>query len=353
MKLEQLTVTKRDGSTELFDFDKIHNVLFWACEDLTNVSVSEIEIRTRMQCYDKIPTTEIHETIIKAAADLISEDKPNYQFVAARLVLISLRKEVYGTFEPPTLYEHVVKCTDLAVYDNEILSLYNDDEWAKLDKMIKHDRDWLLTYAATEQFRGKYLVQDRTTNSFYETPQMAYILISAILFGKYPSDTRLGYVKEYYDAISNGSASTITLPTPIMAGVRTPTRQFSSCVLIEAGDNLDSINETASAIVDYASRRAGLGINAGRIRAKGSKVRGGEIYHTGNIPFYKYFHSALKSCSQGGLRGACIRKDTEVKVLDCVNINGTDYHNMNEEILFNGQTISIREICNQEGLFDQ
>jgi len=304
MVFDDLTVTKRDGRVEPFDLEKIHKVLFWACEDIANVSVSEIEVRTHMQLYNKIPTSEIHETIIKSAADLISEEYPNYQFVAARLVLFTLRKQVYHRFEPPYLVDHVKKNVGLGVYDGALLDKYDESEWEKLDKIVNHNRDWLLTYAATEQFRGKYLVQDRTTHTYYETPQMAYILIAATLFADYPSDIRLQYIKDYYDAISKGPKSTITLPTPILAGVRTPTRQFSSCVLIESGDSLDSINETASAIVDYASRRAGIGINAGRIRAKGSKVRGGEIFHTGNIPFYKYFHAALKSCSQGGVRGA-------------------------------------------------
>lgn len=304
MVLNDLAVTKRDGNVEQFDLDKIHKVLFWACENISNVSVSEIEVRTQMQVYNKIPTAEIHETLIKSASDLISEEYPNYQFVAARLVNFALRKQVYQQFEPPRVVDHVKKNVELGVYDKDLLSYYNEEEWNKIDKIVNHDRDWLLTYAATEQFRGKYLVQDRTSNTYYETPQMAYILIAATLFHKYPQETRLQYVKDYYDAISKGPKSTITIPTPILAGVRTPTRQFSSCVLIESGDTLDSINETASAIVDYASRRAGIGVNAGRIRAKGSKVRGGEIFHTGNIPFYKYFHSALKSCSQGGVRGA-------------------------------------------------
>lgn len=304
MDLDNLTVTKRDGRIEPFDFEKIHKVLFWACEDVSGVSVSEIEVRAHMQLYNKIDTAEIHETLIKAAADLISEETPNYQFVAARLVLFTLRKQVYHRFEPPYLHDHVIKNVKLGVYDKEILEKYDDDDWDKLDKIVNHERDWMLTYAATEQFRGKYLVQDRTTGKYFETPQMAYILIAATLFANYPADTRMRYVKDYYDAISKGPKSTITLPTPVLAGIRTPTRQFSSCVLIESGDSLDSINETASAIVDYASRRAGIGLNTGRIRAKGSKVRGGEIFHTGNVPFYKYFHAALKSCSQGGVRGA-------------------------------------------------
>jgi len=299
-----IVVTKRDGTTEIFDLEKVHKVLFWATEGINGVSVSEIEVKSHIQFYNKIKTSDIHETLIKTAADLISEETPNYQFVAARLVNITLRKQVYNSYEPPLLYLHVVNNVALGKYDQELLNMYDYDEWDKLNKIVKHERDNLLTYAAIEQFRGKYLVQDRTKNEYFETPQMAYILIAATLFARYPKETRLQYVKDYYDAISKGSKSTITLPTPVLAGIRTPTRQFSSCVLIEAGDSLDSINETASSIVDYASRRAGIGINAGRIRAKGSAVKGGEVFHTGNIPFYKYFQSALKSCSQGGVRGA-------------------------------------------------
>lgn len=301
---EHQLVTKRNGETSPLDFDKIHKVLFWATENVTNVSVSEIEIRTKMQLYNKIPTSEIHETLIKSSANLISEELPNYQYVAARLTIFTLRKQVYADFTPLPLIEHVLNCVEFGVYDAELPSLYTDEEWKRLDRMVKHDRDMLLSYAAVEQFRGKYLVQDRTTGRYYETPQMAYILIAAILFNKYPHDTRMNYIRNYYDAISKGPKSTITLPTPVLAGIRTPTRQFSSCVLIESGDSLNSINETASSIVDYASRRAGIGINAGSIRAKGSAVRSGEVFHTGNIPFYKYFHAALKSCSQGGVRGA-------------------------------------------------
>lgn len=302
--IDGILVTKRNGGFEPFWLEKIHKVLFWATEDIAGVSVSEIEISLQLQIYNKINTTEIQEALIKATADLISEETPNYQWVAARLINISLRKQVYGSYEPPILRHHVIKCIGQGVYDKDLLSLYTEVEWDRLERIIKHKRDNNLSFAAMEQFRGKYLVQDRTNHSYFETPQMAYLLVAAILFAKYPDDTRMQYVKDFYDAISKGPKSTITMATPILSGVRTPTRQFSSCVLIETGDNIDSINETASAIVDYASRRAGIGINAGRIRAEGSKVKGGEVFHTGNIPFYKYFHGALKSCSQGGVRGA-------------------------------------------------
>ncbi len=302
--IDNILVTKRGGNTEPFTFEKVHTVLFWATENLAAVSVSEIEIKTKMQLYNKINTYEIHEALIKSAADLISEEFPNYQFVAARLAIFTLRKQVYKEFEPPSVIDHVKRCIEQKVYDKNILKHYNDEEWARINRLVKHDRDMLLSYAAVEQFRGKYLVQDRTTKQYYETPQMAYIMIAATLFRKYPKETRMQYIKDYYDAISKATKSTVTLPTPILAGVRTPTRQFSSCVLIETGDSLESINETASSVADYASLRAGIGINAGRIRAKGSPVRGGEVFHTGNIPYYKYFLGALKSCSQGGIRGA-------------------------------------------------
>jgi len=301
---DTLLVTKRDGRLEPFTFDKVHTVLFWATENVTGVSVSEIEIKTQMQLYNKITTAEIHEALIKSSADLISEETPNYQYVAARLAIFTLRKQVYGCFEPPTIREHVQICIEQKVYDKAILKHYTNGDWKRVEKIIKHDRDFLLSYAAVEQFRGKYIVQDRTTDTYYETPQMSYIMIAMTLFRKYPKETRMQYVRDYYDAISKGTKSTLTLPTPILAGVRTPTRQFSSCVLIETGDSLDSINETTSSVADYASLRAGIGLNAGKIRAKGSAVRGGEVFHTGNIPYYKYMLGALKSCSQGGIRGA-------------------------------------------------
>ena len=359
INFNELTVTKRNGEIKPFDLDKIHAMLFWACDGISNVSVSEIEVKAHLQFYDKIPTKYIHETVVKSAADLISEEHPNYQHVAARLVVMSLRKEVYGQYTPCSILEHVKKCIELGVYDSEILSYYTEEEWDTLEKFIKHDRDELLTYAAIEQFRGKYLVQDRTTGQFFETPQMAYILISAILFKNYPQDKKFKYIKDYYDAISKGPKSTITLATPILAGIRTPVRQFSSCVLIETGDSLESINESSSSMVDYASKRAGIGLNAGRIRAKGSSVKNGAVNHTGNILFYQYFQASLNSCSQGALRKASCtvfyplwhleyenlivmknNKGTDenrVRHMDyCVQINGYFYQRLinNQDITF-------------------
>lgn len=297
---QSLLVTKRDGSKERINLDKIHRVLDWAAEGLSNVSVSQVELRSHIQFYDGIRTADIHETIIKAAADLISRDAPDYQYLAARLAIFHLRKKAYGQFEPPKLYDHVVKLVDMGKYDKHLLEDYTTEEFAQMDEFIDHWRDMNFSYAAVKQLEGKYLVQNRVSGEIYESAQFLYILVAACLFSNYPRETRLSYVKRFYDAVSTFK---ISLPTPIMAGVRTPTRQFSSCVLIECGDSLDSINATSSAIVKYVSQRAGIGINAGRIRALGSPIRGGEAFHTGCIPFYKHFQTAVKSCSQGGVRG--------------------------------------------------
>jgi ribonucleoside-diphosphate reductase alpha chain len=295
-----IKVTKRNGDSQEFDLDKVHKVLEWATAGLTGVSMSEIELKSNIQLYDKIPAYDIHELLIKSASELISEHTPNYQFVAARLISYKLRKEVYGDYEPWTLKKLIAYNVSSGVYDSGILEKYTDEELGELGSYIKHERDDTFTYAGMEQFRGKYLVQDRKTKEHYETPQMLYMMVSATLFSNYPTQIRIKYVKEYYDAISQFY---ISLPTPIMAGVRTPTRQFSSCVLIESDDSLDSINSTASSIVRYISKKAGIGINAGQIRAEGARVGDGSVVHTGLIPFLKYFQSAVKSCSQGGVRG--------------------------------------------------
>ena len=295
-----LSVTKRDGIKESLDLDKIHRVITWAAKGLDNVSVSEVEIKSHIQFYDGIKTEDIHETIIKAAADLISEDTPDYQYLSARLAVFHLRKKAYGQFEPPRLYDHVRNMVADDRYDEHLLADYTEAEFDAMDAFIKHERDLDFSYAAVKQLEGKYLVQNRVTGDIFESAQFLYVLVSACLFAKYPKEQRLDYVKRFYDAASQFK---ISLPTPIMAGVRTPTRQFSSCVLIETDDNLDSINATSSAIVKYVSQRAGIGINAGRIRALGSPIRNGEAFHTGCIPFYKHFQTAVKSCSQGGVRG--------------------------------------------------
>ena len=295
-----MQVQKRDGQLEDLDIDKLHKVVMYAVEGITGVSASEVEINSHIQFFDKISSTDIQETLIKSAADLISEESPNYQYVGGRLINYHLRKEVYGTFTPPCLCDIIQKNIDIGFYDAEFTELYTKDEINQLQEYIDHDRDEYLTYAAMEQFRGKYLVQNRATGEIFETPQVAYIMIAATLFSKYPAGTRMKYVKAYYDAISTFK---ISLPTPVMAGVRTPQRQFSSCVLIETDDSLDSINATSSAVVKYVSQKAGIGIGAGSIRAIGSAIRSGDATHTGVIPFFKLFQSAVKSCSQGGVRG--------------------------------------------------
>ena len=297
--MTQIQVIKRDGSKEELDIEKMHKVVMWATEGITGVSASEVELKSHIQFYTGIKTVDIQETLIKSAADLISEEAPNYQYVAGRLINYHLRKQVYGDYTPWHLLKLVEHNVEQGFYDRGLLEAYNADEWTKLDNYIKHDRDETFTYVAMEQWRGKYLVQNRVTGEMFETPQMAYMLIAATLFQSYPKETRLQWVKDYYDAISNFDVS---LPTPVMAGVRTPQKQFSSCVLIETDDSLDSINATAASIVKYVSQKAGIGIGAGRIRALGSPIRKGDAFHTGVTPFYKLFQSATRSCSQGGVR---------------------------------------------------
>ena len=300
MNTNSIKVTKRNGTAEPFDLEKVHRVLEWATEGISGVSISEIELKANIQLFDKIPAYDIHELLIKSAAELICENTPNYQFVAARLINYKLRKEVYGEYTPWDLKTVIVQNVMRGVYDGSVLQEYTYEDLDVLDSYIRHDRDNTFTYVGMEQFRGKYLVQDRRTKQVYETPQILYMMIAATLFAKYDKNHRLKVVKDYYDAISQFY---ISLPTPIMAGLRTPTRQFSSCVLIESGDSLDSINATATSVVRYISKKAGIGIGAGSIRALGAKIGDGSVVHTGLIPFLKYFQAAVKSCSQGGVRG--------------------------------------------------
>jgi ribonucleoside-diphosphate reductase alpha chain len=297
--MSQIQVTKREGHKEDLNLEKLHKVVFWATQGITGVSASEVEIKSHIQFYNGIKTADIQETLIKSAADLISEETPNYQYVAGRLINYHLRKQVYNSYTPCTLLELVKRNVESGFYDKGLLAAYSESEWNTLNSYVHHERDENFTYVAMEQWRGKYLVQNRVTGDIFETPQMAYMLIAATLFQSYPTETRLRWVKDYYDATSLGD---ISLPTPVMAGVRTPQKQFSSCVLIETDDSLDSINATASSIVRYVSQKAGIGIGAGRIRALGSPIRNGDAYHTGVVPFYKHFQSATRSCSQGGVR---------------------------------------------------
>lgn len=298
--INTVLVTKRSGNREQLDLNKFHKVVAWACDGINAVSASEIELRSHIQFYDGIKTSDIQETLIKAAADLISEESPGYQYVAGRLINYHLRKQVYGDYDVPALSNHIDNVINAGYYDKDIKEWYSDDDLATLNKYVDHTRDFTIAYVGMEQFRGKYLIRNRVTGQIFETPQMLYMLIAMVLFRNYPKETRLKWVKELYDATSTFE---ISLPTPIMAGLRSPQKQFSSCVLIETDDSLDSINASASAIVKYVSQKAGIGINAGRIRAIGSPIRAGDASHTGVIPFYKHFQSAVKSCSQGGVRG--------------------------------------------------
>ncbi|WP_372843304.1 class 1a ribonucleoside-diphosphate reductase subunit alpha [Psychrobacter sp.] len=365
--IDKIQVTKRDGRLELIELDKIHKVIEWAAHGLDNVSVSQVELKSHIQFYEGIKTRDIHETIIKSAADLISEETPDYQYLAARLAIFHLRKIAYNKFTPPHLYNHVKKLTEAGKYDEHILADYSRAEFDELEEYLDHWRDMNLAYAAVEQMAGKYLVQDRVTKTVFESPQFLYMLVGMCLFASYDKAERLNYVKRFYDATSEFK---ISLPTPIMSGVRTPSRQFSSCVLIECGDSLDSINATTSAIVRYVSQRAGIGINAGRIRALGSPIRGGEAQHTGCIPFYKLFQTAVKCCSQGGVRGGAATlfyplwhlevesllvlknnrgvEDNRVRHMDYgVQLNKTMYTR-----LIKGQDISLFSPSDTPGLYD-
>ena len=294
-------VVKRNGTIQPLNLEKMHVMVDQACEGLAGVSASQVEIQSGIQFYDGISTAEIQEILIKSASDLIDLDHPNYQYVAARLLLFSVKKSLYGRIhETPMLKDHVIKCVDKGIYDEEILSLYDDEEFGKLQDIIDHERDYLFTYAGLRQIVDKYLVQDRSSGALYETPQFMYLLISATIFSKYPKEVRLDYVKRYYDAISRHK---INIPTPIMAGVRTPLRQYASCVLVDIDDTLDSIFTSDMAIGRYVAQRAGIGINAGRIRGINAKIRGGEVQHTGVVPFLKKFESTVRCCTQNGIRG--------------------------------------------------
>ena len=299
MTSEMIKVTKRDGRLENLDIEKIHRVVIWAAEGL-DVSPSEVELKAQIQLYNGIHTETIHATLIKSAADLISLENPDYQYMAARLAVFNIRKIAYGEYTPPRLYTHIQSMIEKGIYDKEILEKYTEEEINLIESFVDHNRDMNFAYAGIKQMESKYLVQNRVTKRVYESPQIAFILIPTCLFADYPKETRLDYIKKFYNALS---LFKISLPTPIMAGVRTPTKQFASCCVINCDDTLDSINAATSSIVKYISQRAGIGINGGRIRALGSEIRKGEAIHTGVIPFWKMFQAAVKSCSQGGIRG--------------------------------------------------
>jgi len=302
MTTKEINVTKRDGTKTPLDLDKVHRMVELACEGLAGVSESHVEVNSGLQFFDGIKTSDIQEILIRSANDLISLDAPNYQYVAARLLLFSLRKSVYGEHpdKHPHLRAHVDRCIASGIYDAGIVNQYTLEEWDKLNSFIDHDRDYLFTYAGIRQVADKYLVQDRSTGEIYETPQFMYIMVAATLFQDDDKFYRLDYVKKYYDAISKHR---LNIPTPIMGGVRTPIRQFASCVLVDIDDTLDSIFSSDMAIGKYVAQRAGIGINAGRIRGINSKIRGGEVQHTGVVPFLKKFESTVRCCTQNGIRG--------------------------------------------------
>ena len=298
-----IKVVKRDGEIESLDLEKIHNMVDCACGGLSGVSASQVEMNSGIQFFDGISTEQIQEILIRSASDLISLDNPNYQFVAARLLLFGLYKEVLGPEWKhgfPSVKDHVKAGVDAGIYDSQLYVKYTSEEWDKINTYVDHGRDYLFTYAGLRQVVDKYLVQDRSNKKIFEIPQYAYVLVAATIFGDYPAETRLDYVKRYYDAISKHK---INVPTPILAGVRTPLRQFASCVLVDSDDTLDSIFTSDMAIGRYVAQRAGIGINAGRIRGINSKIRGGEVQHTGVVPFLKKFESTVRCCTQNGIRG--------------------------------------------------
>jgi ribonucleoside-diphosphate reductase alpha chain len=294
-------VIKRNGTIESLDLEKMHVMVEEACRGLAGVSASQVEMTSGIQFYDGISTKEIQEILIRSASDLIDLDHPNYQYVAARLLLFSVRKQIYGRMkELPSLEQHIYNCVNAQVYDNDIFNKYSKEEIERADSYIDHDRDYLFTYAGLRQVVDKYLVQDRSTGGVYETPQFMYMMIALTMFAEYPKQTKMSYVKRYYDAISKHK---INIPTPIMAGVRTPLRQFASCVLVDVDDTLPSIESSDSAVFRYVAQRAGIGINYGRVRGINSKIRGGEVIHTGLIPFLKRSEATVRSCTQNGIRG--------------------------------------------------
>ena len=294
-------VKKRNGSIEPLNLEKLHKMVESACKGLSGVSASQVEIQSGIQFYDGITTDEIQKILVRSASDLIDLDHPNYQFVAARLLLSGLRKQLIGgRWDHPTLLDQIKKCVDLGVYDGDVLKNYTEEELNTIGEWVDHDRDLLFTYAGLRQVVDKYLVQDRSSGEIYETPQFMYIMIAITIFANYSKDNRLSYIRNYYNAISKHK---LNIPTPIMGGVRTPLRQFASCVLVDVDDTLDSIFSSDMAIGKYVAQRAGIGINAGRIRGINAKIRGGEVQHTGVVPFLKKFEATVRCCTQNGIRG--------------------------------------------------
>jgi len=331
-----IKVQKRNGRIEGLALDKMHLMVGEACRGLSGVSASQVEMTSGIQFYDGITTDEIQEILIRSASDLISLEAPNYQYVAARLLLFSIRKKIFGgTIDIPHLEDHINNCVSLKIYDHQIYDYYSKEDIDKVNSYIDHDRDFLFTYAGLRQVVDKYLVQDRSTGKLYETPQFMYIMIALTMFSRYPKETRLSYIKRYYDAISKHK---INIPTPIMAGVRTPLRQFASCVLVDVDDTLDSIFSSDMAIGRYVAQRAGIGINAGRIRGINGKIRGGEVQHTGVVPFLKKFEATVRCCTQNGIRGGSAtvhfpiwHQEIERINIECLKRTSRNWSNLHNE----------------------
>ena len=296
----QIMIKKRSGEFEKFNIEKINKVINWATEGISGVSLSEVEINAKLNITENITTQDIHQVIIDSAANLISLEKPNYQYVASRLLNYQLRKDVWGGKHAPRLIDVIHAGIKKKVYDGAIIEKYSEDEINKIGEFVDHDRDLNFTYAGIKQLCDKYLIKNRVTGKIFETPQFAYVLIAAYAFINYPKETRLEYVHRFYNAISRHK---INLPTPIMAGLRTNSKSYASCCLIGVEDNKESITASGTAVSIATASRCGIGIDVSKIRAIGSPVNNGEVVHTGIIPFLKIFEASVKAWQQNGLRG--------------------------------------------------
>lgn len=341
--MKEIYVVKRDGTKELLNYDKINKVLLWATDGISNVFASDVAMNAQLQIYNNITTDEIHRVLIQSANDMISEEYPNYQYVAANLLNYLIRKQIFDTStEMPHLLDVIKKNVEIGVYDKIILDNYSEDDIDKLNSYIKHKRDFTFTYAGIQQLVDKYLIKNRNTGELYETPQFMYMMIAMTLYTDAPD--RLKSVKSYYNDISTFKSS---LPTPVMAGVRTPNRQYSSCVLIDTGDSLESIYSSNTAVGYYTAKRAGIGLNIGRIRSIGDSIRGGEVVHTGVVPFLKMFESTVKSCTQNGIRGGCLKKDTLVKTVNYIKDGEIFFKNEKIQNISKGDYVLSFDIENE------
>ncbi len=342
----EMNVIKRNGQKEPLNYEKINKVLLWAVENLSGVSASQVAMNARLQFYNGIKTNDIHTVLIQSAVELISENEPNYQFVASNLLNFYIRKNIFDTFDNmPHIKDIMNKNVKSGVYDSLLLKSFTDEELEKINGFIKHERDFGFTWAGLQQLVDKYLLKDRIKGELYETPQYMYMFIAMTLFADYKGD-KLGMIKTFYNLISKWK---ISLPTPIMCGVRTPNRQYSSCTLIDVGDSLESIYSSNTAVGYYTSKRAGIGLNVGKIRAIGSSIRGGEVVHTGVIPFLKMFESTTRSCTQNGVRGGCFFKNTDIQVVKSVTIDNKEYK-LTDEIEIDGKMVKVSSLIDNQYL---